>query len=319
MLVALSFVFAIGLFEVACRTIVDTGMHYHLEMWKYAVSLKETAADPAIGHRHKPSSQARLMGADVAINALGLRDDDLNIHNDKAARVLMLGDSITFGWGVPQDETVSARLEPLLAQNLGHDVDVINGGVGNYNTAMEVAWFKRVGLDLKPEVVVLNVFINDAEPTPEPAVIRWWDALLYSRVILFGAFDTIERLIFGGPDWKAYYRGLYASDASGWRAMQSAVQQLAELCEENDIRLVIVDYPELRELEPYPFVDVSGKIAALASEENVRYISLLPAVQDQDPAALWVTKPDPHPNSVANKLFADFLAPYLAGAIDSID
>lgn len=318
-LFAWSSVFMIGVFEIACRTIVDTGMHYHLEMWKYAVSLKETADDPAIGHRHKPSSSARLMGADVIINAMGLRDDEVDSEAQGAAKVLMLGDSITLGWGVPQDETVSARLEPLLTESLGHDVTVINSGVGNYNTSMEVAWFEQNGLGLRPDAVVLNVFINDAEPTPEPAVVRWWDTVLYSRVILFGAFDTIERLVFGGPDWKDYYRDLYATDASGWSAMQAAVKRLEELCEANDIPLVIVDYPELRELDPYPFKDISRKIAALAYENQIEYVSLLPSVQHQKPSALWVTAPDPHPNSFANKLFAEFLVPHLAKVLGAID
>lgn len=310
-----SFAIAVGLFEVACRTIVDTGMHYHLEMWKYAVSVKEVADDPAIGHRHKPLSAARLMGVDVSINADGLRDDDLHRSNTDAKKVLMLGDSITFGWGVPQNETVSQRLEAVLPQSVGQAVSVINSGVGNYNTAMEVAWFEQYGLQMNPDLVVLNVFINDAEETPVPAVVHWWDTLLYSRVILFGAFDTVRRLIFGGPDWKDYYADLYRPDAAGWQAMRSSITNLAEICRANNIPLIVVDYPELRELDPYPFSDVSDKIVALASELNVEYVSLLPAVQGQSPDELWVTVPDPHPNSYANKLFADSLGPIIGAAM----
>ncbi len=306
-----SFAIAVGLFEFACRTIVDTGMHYHLEMWKYAVSIKEVADDPAIGHRHKPSSTARLMGVDVSINADGLRDDNRDGDNSSPHKILMLGDSITFGWGVPQNETVSQRLESLLPESMGQAVSVINGGVGNYNTAMEVAWFEQYGLAMNPDLVMLNVFINDAEDTPIPAVVHWWDTLLYSRVILFGAFDTVRRLVFGGPDWKDYYADLYLPDAVGWQAMQSSIANLAEICRANNIPLIVVDYPELRELEPYPFDKVSEKISALAADLNVEYVSLLPAVQGQRPSELWVTVPDPHPNSYANKLFADFLVPIL--------
>ena len=310
-LIAASFAIAVGLFEFACRTIVDTGMHYHLEMWKYAVSVKEVADDPTIGHRHKPSSMARLMGVDVSINADGLRDDSRNGRSADATKILMLGDSITFGWGVPQNETVSQRLESSLSQGMGRAVSVINSGVGNYNTSMEVAWFEQYGLAMKPDLVVLNVFINDAEEPPTPAVVHWYDTILYSRVILFGAFDTVRRLIFGGHDWKDYYTNLYLPDAAGWQVMQWSISNLAEMCRANNIPLIVVDYPELRELEPYPFDEVSEKVSALAADLNVEYVSVLPAVQGQNPSDLWVTVPDPHPNSYANKLFAEFLEPII--------
>lgn len=311
-LTLISLVVAVGFFEIACRTIVDTGMHYHLEMWKYAVSLKEVADEPEIGHRHKAASDAHLMGVDVKINAGGLRDRERPDITEDTVKVLMLGDSITFGWGVPQNETVSARLESLLAQQIDQPFAVINSGVGNYNTAMEVAWFERYGLDLKPDAVVLNVFINDAEVTPAYTDIRWWDRTMYSRVVLFGALDTVRRLVFGGADWKTYYRDLYTLENSGWLTMQSSIARLAALCRENGISLVVVDYPELRELSPYPFPDVSEKISVAAFEQQAAYISLLPAVERETPSALWVTEPDPHPNSYANHLFAEYLAPRLA-------
>lgn len=311
LLTCASLIFAIGVFEIACRTIVDTGMHYHLEMWKYAVSLKEVAPDPAIGHQHRPNSQAKLMGVDVSINALGMRDTEINTDQSDETRVLMLGDSITFGWGVPQSDTVAARLEPILTKQRGSPVNVLNSGVGNYNTAMQVAWFERYGLDLNPDAVVLNVFINDAEPTPRTESVPWWDKVLYSRVILFGAIDTIMRTTMGGPDWKTYYRDLYAPDAAGWQLMQESVQRLADLCNQRGTPLIIVDYPELREVAPYPFHDVSDKVKVLADEVGAPYISLLPAVASEPSETLWVTEPDPHPNSYAAGLFTAYLVPRL--------
>lgn len=312
-----SLVLTIGMFEVACRTIVDTGMHYHLEMWKYAVSLKEVAPDPAIGHQHKPNTQAHLMGVDVMINSLGLRDSEGTGEAGEGARVLMLGDSVTFGWGVPQDETVAERLEANLSAQSGMPVSVLNSGVGNYNTAMQVAWFERYGLALNPDVVVLNVFVNDAEPTPRQDAVPWWDKFFYSRVILFGALDTVMRTALGGPDWKTYYRDLYASDADGWRRMQHSIAYLAELCGEQNIPLVIIDYPELRELSPYPFVDVSEKIAQVAARHDAPYHSLLPSIKNQQARDLWVTEPDPHPNSYAAGLFADYLSPRLLPLVEA--
>ena len=156
-----------GVFEGLCRTALNDGTQYHVEMWRYAVELKRVAEDPEIGHEHIPGAHARLMGVDVSINSDGLRDKELEEAKPTGVtRILMLGDSITFGWGVPADETLPRVLErELTAQGAG-PIEVINSGVGNYNTAMEAGYFFDHGKAYDPDIVVLNYFINDAEPTP---------------------------------------------------------------------------------------------------------------------------------------------------------
>ncbi len=303
------------LFEVLCRTVVDNGMHYHLEMWKYAVHLKEVSPDPAIGHQHIPSSNAILMGVDVQINSEGLRDDSGFNGDTDTPRILMLGDSVTFGWGISQSETIPQRLERVLSDSFETSVHVINAGVGNYNTSMEVAWFERDGLSYNPDLVVLNVFINDAEVQPPYDSVGWLERTLFSGVILFGARDTIRRTFFGGPDWKTYYRTLYEDRAPGWTRMKTSIARLAALCRDRGITLLLADYPELRQLSPYPFVDISAKIQAEAQRHGIPYVSLLPAVQNEPPDALWVTPPDPHPNAYAAGLMANTLAPVVLEAL----
>ena len=46
----------------------------------------------------------------------------------------------------------------------GRKVDGFNLGVGNYNTLQELTLFREVGAPLKPDIIVLAYFINDAEP-----------------------------------------------------------------------------------------------------------------------------------------------------------
>src|ERR1700756_3582936 len=123
--------------ELFVRIGIDDGMQFDLEMWKYARDVKAIAANPLIGHQHRPNSHAHLMGVDVAINSKGLRDREFNYERTPGTlRILMLGDSFTEGWGVALDDTFSKRLERLYAAN-GVKAEVINAGVGNYNTVME--------------------------------------------------------------------------------------------------------------------------------------------------------------------------------------
>src|SRR5262245_13027365 len=105
----------IGTGEVAVRLLNSGGMDYTLEMWKYARELKRVAADPKLGHEHVPGRTAHRMGVDVSINSHGLRDREIAYQTPaNTKRILMLGDSITFGWGVAFEKTASKQLESLI-------------------------------------------------------------------------------------------------------------------------------------------------------------------------------------------------------------
>ncbi len=301
----------VGLFEVACRTVADTGMQYDIEMWKYATAIKRIAADPALGHEHTPGTAARLMGHDVAINRQGLRNRDVAAAKPAGTtRIMMLGDSIVFGWGVAQDKTMSVELERDLAAGGFGPVEVINTGVGNYNTAMETAYFLGAGAALQPDIVVLNYFINDAEPTPTYKAVPWYAKRFYAYAVSGGAWDIFKRTLLGGPAWKAYYADLYERDQPGWAVAKDSIRRLAAYCREHGIRLVLTNIPELRELNPYPFAAVAADLAALARSEGFEYLDFLPALAAEPPASLWVTAPDPHPNAKAHALMARALADY---------
>jgi hypothetical protein len=80
-------------------------MHFGLEMWKYAKQLKIRAENKQMSHRHRPNSEAFLMGVDVKINSLGLRDYEVTLQKPPDAyRIVVLGDSTTLGWGVQKDQ-----------------------------------------------------------------------------------------------------------------------------------------------------------------------------------------------------------------------
>jgi len=311
MLTSLSVMISFLGFELYCRLVIDDGYHYHLEMWKYAVELKEISENSEIGHVHRPLTNAMLMGVGVRINSFGLRNIEFDQIPKDAIRILMLGDSTTFGWGVPQNQTISAQLEKYLNQESNKTVSVINAGVGNYNTSMEVSWFQSIVDEVKPDLVIINVFINDAETTPAYKKIFWWDESLFSKVILFGAIDTAKRKTLQSPSWQEYYKSLYNDGEAGWDAMKQAMSDLSLICLSKNIPVVVADIPELRQLDPYPFRDISNKIAELAEINDLHYFSFLNSLVAEEPYKLWVSVPDPHPNENASQLMAKSLSQFL--------
>lgn len=308
-LVVIAVVVALAGLEIFARLVLSDGTNFDLEMWRYAKDLKRVSPIPGVGHEHIPNGDGVYMGVEIKTNAHKLRDYDYDFPKPPGIRrIVMLGDSLMLGWGAPFDDSTPKTLERRLNAGLSKPAfQVINTGVGNYNSAMEVAYFLGEGYRYEPDIVVLNYFINDAEPTPK----RKSDFILersYAAVIAAGALDTLGRMLGGRPDWKAYYAGLYGKDLPAWQATEKAIATLADYCREHGIKLLVANYPELHELKPYPFAAVTAQVAAAVAATGTPFVDLLPAVADvAPPESLWVTSTDAHPNGKAAALYAELL------------
>jgi hypothetical protein len=93
----------------------------------------------------------------VSVNSKGLRGPELG--NDP--RILMLGDSYTFGIYVSDEETFSALLEKRLYQE-GYKYQVLNAGyTDGHETDQQYVWLKHNIEKLAPKIVMLNVFLGN--------------------------------------------------------------------------------------------------------------------------------------------------------------
>jgi lysophospholipase L1-like esterase len=92
----------------------------------------------------------------VRINEKGLRDHEHSYdrQNDNG-RILVLGDSFAWGYGVEESERFSQRLEEAL------DVEVINAGVSGYSTDQELLWYRNEGVKYETDLVILVIAGND--------------------------------------------------------------------------------------------------------------------------------------------------------------
>jgi lysophospholipase L1-like esterase len=233
------------------------------------------------------------------------------------ARIAFVGDSIMMGWGVAEKETMPAQvLEALKAQ--GRKVDGFNMGVGNYNTLQELALFKDRGLRLKPDIIVLGYFINDGEPMPSYNDVSWLERHSEAWVTLKYRIDTLMRASGEKPDWKQYYRDLYKDGAPGWKQTQQSLADFAKLAKEQGIQIIVFNIPELRELKPYAFPDVTEKVRKVVEANGMKFVDLLPSVENLDPPSLWVTVPDPHPNGKAEIAMSKQIAPDLIPLLDEL-
>jgi hypothetical protein len=114
------------------------------------LALNYTEWDPDTGFKNRPNANGFFNSAEftmeVRINATGQRDREFpRAKRAGIYRIVVLGDSFTFGHGVAANETYVKRLEGNLRETLHRPVESINMGIGKSGTAHELAlWRKNV-------------------------------------------------------------------------------------------------------------------------------------------------------------------------------
>ncbi len=154
-LACVSLLLALGLAEIGLR-LLDLGplavnpdqRHF----WRH---------DPVLGWHSHPGREGpfstEFFDVQVSINSRGLRDAETTLEKpDGIRRVVVIGDSFAWGYGVEQAETFSSLLESALPAT-----EVINGGVSGYSTDQALLWLRREGLRYDPDVVVYALSGND--------------------------------------------------------------------------------------------------------------------------------------------------------------
>jgi lysophospholipase L1-like esterase len=140
--------------EVLVRILVGTPLVERLP-------IQTVRANPYRGWEMVPGVHYTYQHA-VQVNALGLRGPELGPKLPGETRVLFLGDSLVYGQGVADDETVPFALEQALRARAPERLwTVVNAGHRAYGTAQELGLLEELGARIAPDVVVLGWYWND--------------------------------------------------------------------------------------------------------------------------------------------------------------
>ena len=119
--------------------------------------------DEILGWKHIPCSSGVQLGntneysVNASINSKGLRDKEYNYTKPEfTKRIIVLGDSMTWGHGVEYGERFTEFLENSLK-----NTQVINMGVPGYSTDQELLFLKEEGLKYSPDLMILCFMEND--------------------------------------------------------------------------------------------------------------------------------------------------------------
>jgi lysophospholipase L1-like esterase len=121
--------------------------------------------NPRLLYELAPGSFVRAE-VDYRVNDQGFRGRSVPLEKPPGTtRVIILGDSIAFGYWVEAGDALPDQLEALLSRSLpGRGrVEVLNFGVPGYNLVQEIETLRTKALEYSPDIVVLAFCLNDLE------------------------------------------------------------------------------------------------------------------------------------------------------------
>lgn len=164
------------------------------------------------------------------VSSIGIRDREPGPKTADEFRILMLGDSFVFGYGLEPEQTLSTCLEERLnAMQLPKRIVVINGGVGGYAPWQELSLLRELAPKLEPDLVILQVLIsNDISETLAKAgkhLKAHNEKDTQARLLLMFYKGPLVRLHQWLYSYSAAYRALWLTEAPPYAVVQ-ALQQL---------------------------------------------------------------------------------------------
>jgi len=114
-----------------------------------------------LGYEHVPEMKVEVEGIAYRINRLGFRDIEHRLRKS-AQRVIFVGDSVTFGWNVPLEDTYHYQTRESL-RSRGRTIEIMAMGITGYNLVQEYHLIKERALRYSPDLIVLQICLNDFE------------------------------------------------------------------------------------------------------------------------------------------------------------
>jgi hypothetical protein len=267
------------------------------------------------------------------LNSVGLRDVDYGPKQPGTHRMLLIGDSFTFGSGVEDD---AAIWPALLEQRLGElrpipgtsSYEVLNGGIAGSLTDTWVALYEQQRELFRPDLVLVVFFVRDGtrmEPVADrlaaASLERIHDEPLARVSKAYRYFREKFLAIHFARQLEQFFVDSYVGtpeQTAEWRRAQQNLLTLRDMAAADGARFGMASFPMLYglEREPYPFQPAMDALERFCAAHGIRHLSLLPAFLGRQSSDLWVSTANKHPNAEGHAIAARTLLPFVRELMD---
>lgn len=214
------------------------------------------------------------------VNRDGLRDREHDVENSgDLRRVVFLGDSVAFGYGLPARQSLPAALERVLRAR-GEPVEVFTVALPGWSTRQQRIAYRTIARKYRPRQVILGVCLNDvAEMQNNLGRPPAWIAVLYRR-------SHLVRLLLRARQWEiARVEELFSHPDSpkvreGWRRTLDEIRELAREVRSDGADFGIVTFPFRFQVEPgAPEPAPQAVLEQFARREGLPHLDALPILK----------------------------------------
>lgn len=311
--------------EFGLRLVGFTGMKS-----KLALDFDKRRANPpyqtstTLGWDLLPNWEGEIKTIKVTTNSFGMRDDEFPFEKgENEIRILVIGDSFTFGLGVDQEAIYPQQLERILNRGESeHRYTVINAGVGGYNTEQEMKWLKERGLTFEPDVVIVGFVLNDVIYRGISNIeLQPWPIQLLCRTAIYNVLSfTIKSIrLEGDPMKRSIATTKKLTEDTGeindlWQECFGYIGAMKEIADREGFPLIFVLFPWPNQMEPQPADEIpQNRLIRYLEQSGIDYIDLLPAYQ-REKADLFTAR-DNHPSARGHEIAAEEIFEYLAESV----
>lgn len=261
--------------------------------------------DRQLGWHNIPGEKMLTRGRKLTINSRGLRDREYPYRKPEGTkRILVLGDSYTWGYGVADDEVFTEVLEKEL-QGRQPRFEVLNTGVLGWGTDQEYLYLINEGLKYSPDYVVLALYsVND--PKNNYYSIQGG---LHKPVFLNEQLE-LGNVPVPTPGKK---EPLLISEADAVDLTVAIIRRMASVCAEHGCHLIVVKFGMFLDLEGPEWAEQDSRLEKqIQMLKDIDYLNL-----DQEFAARELTvkelaiENDPHWNEFGHRQAAEILLKFL--------
>ena len=285
--------------------------------------------DPQVIWRLKPDQNChtKIDHKPVRINHHGTRGAEFADTKPVGTfRILSIGDSRTFGWGLTDDETYSALLAKRWQEKnpTGKKIEVINCGVNAWSYPQMSVFFREYALRWQPDLVILaeaNLWTQFSDKA-DPAFIsqmmnrvrlknflRRFALYHYVVEVQLQEFYSKQRSKFIPVDPKqdALFKEQQQKDPDA--VFRNAIEQLCAVALSNRVQPVLVYIPTQTALltpTTNSFTEVLRVKKALGQKLNVPLLDLTPDLQARA-NELYLDADPVHLNATGNEIIGQRL------------
>ncbi|MSR47631.1 MAG: SGNH/GDSL hydrolase family protein [Planctomycetes bacterium] len=276
----------------------------------------QTSTVDGLPHLLFPGRSTVYKGVEVRINAQGFRGADFAPPTAGHERIALIGDSVTFGNGCPEEGTLAVKLTTELAAR-GKPAQVLNCGIPGYNADNVAVLLRERVVPLRPQRIVWVMVANDVNTSlnrseiPDDAIIDSFAEFPLGSPLLQMLNQNASGLLRqAGVQLDGYVESiLRESRRADGKRLRQALTGMQAICRAAGIDFRVAIYPFMTCPATNPFAPVEEGCARLCAELAIPSVRLSDAFpRDENLTRYWVGPVDGHPNGDANRIAAGLLA-----------